>query len=281
MKIIDVAEPFVKNYEATIEYLNDYYSKYENDYEEYFKYHCLHVEEKKQKAIDLHPAKLQDILPMRDLFMENIPKITNAYESMFPITFTKDVHLLVGLYGSNAYTYRQYNPEVAFCLEKLPYHEKYIQLIIAHEFGHATHHLYNDIKQISWDKVDWINPHTWLLQEGIATYLSTKIVQADLDEYFAFEEDKKWILFAQENESRIANKFLEDVENGIEYGPFFMEWFSINGGNHFTYMRLGYYLGYRVVVNLVERLGIEEVLTLWGKHDFKEMMKKQLQLFAT
>lgn len=97
MKIIDVAEPFVKNYEASIEYLNEYYSKYENDYKEYFKYHCLHVEEKKQKAIDLHPAKLQDILPMRDLFMKNIPKIINTYESMFPITFTKDVHLLVGL----------------------------------------------------------------------------------------------------------------------------------------------------------------------------------------
>ncbi|WP_374017139.1 hypothetical protein ABU162_23570 [Paenibacillus thiaminolyticus] len=210
MKIIDVTEPFVKNYEASIAYLNDYYSKYEIDYKEYFKYHCLHVEEKKQKAIDLHPAKLQDILPMRDLFMENIPKITNAYESMF-----------------------------------------------------------------------LLNPHTWLLQEGIATYLSTKIVQADLDEYFAFEEDKKWIPFAQENESKIAHKFLEDLENGIEYGPFFKEWFSINGGNHFTYMRLGYYLGYRVVVNLVERLGIEEVLTLWEKHDFKEMMKKQLQLFAT
>ncbi|WII39841.1 hypothetical protein [Paenibacillus thiaminolyticus] len=74
---------------------------------------------------------------------------------------------------------------------------------------------------------------------------------------------------------------MEDVENAIEYGPFFKEWFSTNGGNHFTYTRLGYYLGYRVVVNLVERLGIEEVLTLWEKPDFKEMMKKQLQLFAT
>lgn len=277
IKIIDVVEPFVKNYEASIDYLNDYYSKYEENYEEYFKYHCLHVEEKKKKAINLHPTKLQEILPMRDLFLVNIPIITNTYESMFPIKFTKDVHLLVGIYGSNAYTYRQYNPEVAFCLEKLPYHEKHIQLIIAHEFGHVTHHLFSDTNQISWDKVDWTNPYTWLLQEGIAIYLSTQIVQANLDEYFAFGEDKEWMLFAQENESRIAQMILEDLEKEIESKPFFKEWFSINGGKHFEHMRLGYYLGYKVVVNLVERFGIEEVLTLWEKNECNEMMKKQLQ----
>lgn len=278
MKIIDVVEPFVKNYEASVEYLNAYYIKYEKDYEEYFKYHCLHAEEKKHKAIDLHPRKLQDLLPMRDLFLEYIPKITKTYESMFSIHFTKDVHLLVGLYGSNAFTYRQYNPEVSFCLETLTNHKKYIQLIIAHEFGHATHHIYNDIHRIAWNKVDWMNPYTWLLQEGIATYLTTKLVRADLDEYFTFKEDKDWALFAHENESRIARKFLEDIEKGVENSLFYKEWFSINGGKHFIYMRLGYYLGYRVVVKLVEQLGIEEVFMLWDKNDFIEIMKKQLQM---
>lgn len=277
VRIIDVAEPFVKNYEATKNYLDDYYTKYEKDYEEYFKYHCLNVEEKKRKAIKLHPTKLQDILPMRDLFLEYIPVIAETYESMFQINFTKDVRLLVGLYGSNAFTYRQYDPEIAFCLEKLPFNKTHIQLIIAHEFGHATHHLYNDTNQISWDKVNWNNPYTWLLQEGLATYLSTKIVEAELDEYFAFEEDKKWIQFASENESRIAEKYTEEMAEGIENAQIYKEWFSISGGHHFKQTRLAYYLGYRVVVNLVDLMGIEKVLLLWGETQFKEIMKEQLQ----
>ena len=48
-----------------------------------------------------------------------ISDITRDYEQMYDITFTKDVHLIIGLYGSNAFTYRQIIPEIAFCLEKL------------------------------------------------------------------------------------------------------------------------------------------------------------------
>ncbi|MCD5324559.1 MULTISPECIES: DUF2268 domain-containing putative Zn-dependent protease [Pontibacillus] len=276
MKIIDVVEPFVKDYKPTVFYLDEYYSTYQQDYEQYFMYHCLHKEQKKERAIRLHPKKLPELLPMRDVFLREIPRIAGEYESMFSIQFTKDVHLLVGLYGSNAFTYRQYNPEVAFCLEKLPYNEKSIRLIIAHEFGHATHFVYSNQNNLSWDLVDWNSPYTWLLQEGIATYLSTRIVEADLDEYFSFEADVEWISFAQEQEARIASLFQEDVEN-IDARSMMKEWFSINGGAHLGVTRLGYYLGYQIVTNLLKRYDIEEILMLWEKDSFTAIMKEELQ----
>ncbi|WP_155590928.1 hypothetical protein [Lysinibacillus cavernae] len=59
---------------------------------------------KKQAALEKHTLKLPDLLPIRDMFQASIPIITVQYEKMYDIHFTKDAHLLVGLYGSNAFT---------------------------------------------------------------------------------------------------------------------------------------------------------------------------------
>jgi len=276
MKIIDTVQPFVEGYIPTIEYLNEFYLQFKENYEEYFKYHCRNVEEKKHLALDKYPRKLADLLPMRDLFIRFIPKIAMMYEKMYGIQFTKDVHLLVGLFGSNAYVYRQYNPEIAFCLEKLPNHPTYIQIIIAHEFGHATHQLFCEKQKISWEKVDWQSPYVWLLQEGIATYLSTKIVDARLDEYFAYEEDLEWLQFASKNEAEIAERFLQDLDKTDEV-MIFHEWFSINGGENFGFARLAYYLAYQLVKHLFDHMSEDEVFMLWEHPEFENMMKQQLQ----
>lgn len=280
MKIIDTASLFVRDYEPTIAYLDNFYARHADEYAHYFERHCLNSEEKKKKAIHKHPEKLQDILPMRDLFFEEIPRITRAYEEMFPVTFTKDVHLFVGLYVSNAFTYRQCNPEVGFCLEKLPYNRKHIQLITAHEFGHATHHIYNDAHETDWEKVDWLSPLTWLLQEGIATYLSMQLVEADFDEYFAYEEDKEWIQFVLENEVQIAKRLFDDIKSGMDPGRLMKEWFSINGGSYFNYTRLAYYIGYKIVERLAEQYSMEEVFTLWVTDGFQEEMLDGLSELA-
>ncbi|TFD94416.1 DUF5700 domain-containing putative Zn-dependent protease [Jeotgalibacillus sp. R-1-5s-1] len=274
MRIIDTATDFVENYESTLDYLNRFYKKHEEEYAFYFERHCRNVVEKKHKALLLHPEKLDEILPMRDIFFEEIDSITKAYEAMLPVRFTQDVHLFVGLYGSNAFTYRQYNPEVGFCLEKLSGERTHIQVIVAHEFGHAAHHIYNDTFGTDWEKVDWMSPLTWLLQEGIATYLSKQVVQADFDEYFAYEKDQEWMDFAVGNESLIAERFLDDLQSGEDI---FKEWFSINGGAHFGFTRLAYYLGYKVVEKLAEKYSIEELLTLWVKETFKEEMLDELR----
>lgn len=275
MIIFDTVTEFVQHYQPTAKYLTDYYASNKKHYEEYFHYHCHHVEEKKQGAIEKHAVIFPDLLLIRDMLQQFIPTITAQYEKMYTIHFTSDVHLLVGLYCSNAFTYRQYNPDVAFCLEKMPKQERHLNIIIGHEFGHVTHCLYSDKYGIDWDKIDWVHPITWLLQEGIATYLSTKVVQARLDEYFAFEEDPQWLEFAEANQSTIAQQFFIDLTTH-DAAYLWKEWFSINGGQHFQVTRLAYYVGYCLVKQLVDELGEQRTFLLWDKENFHEMIMQTL-----
>lgn len=276
MRIIDTVGDFVSHYQPTSEYLEQYYHQFQADYDVYFAHHCLHIETKKRAALKKHSPKLPELLPMRDLFLEHIPKILQRYEEMFDVKYTKTVRLLVGLYGSTAFVYQQYHPDVAFCLEKLPYNETYIKLIIAHEFGHVMHYLYNDIYSQDWHLVNWTHPYTWLLQEGIATTLSTLLVEARLDEHFAFEEDREWLDFAQKNESLIAKQFLCDMKTINDSHTIYKEWFSINGGKNFKQTRLGYYLGYQIVNALLTQYDIKETFTIWKEDDFLSIMEQQL-----
>lgn len=135
MIIFDTVTEFVPHYRPTAKYLTDYYATNEKHYEEFFQYHCHHVEEKKQAAIEKHAVILPDLLQLKDMLQKLIPIITAQYKKIYTIHFTSDVHLLVSLYGSNAFAYRQYNPDVAFCLERMPKHERYLNIIIGHEFG--------------------------------------------------------------------------------------------------------------------------------------------------
>lgn len=139
-----------------------------------------------------------------------------------------------------------------------------------------VHCLYSDKHAIEWDKIDWLHPITWLLQEGIATYLSKKVVHAGLDEYFAFEEDPIWLEFAETNQSSIAQQFLTDLTTH-DATYVFKEWFSINGGQHVQVTRLAYYLGYHIVKQLIAEFGEHRILLLWDKENFHEMMMQPLQ----
>ncbi|RSK34937.1 hypothetical protein [Bhargavaea beijingensis] len=275
MKIHDTVTYFVSNYEPTEEYLDHYYNQFKNHYTEYFAYHCHNVAQKRKDAIKKHTNKIAELIEIKDRMHGAILEIKSQYENIYGVRFTKDVHLLVGLYGSNAYTYRQFSPEIAFCLEKVPASNTHLQILIAHEFGHATNNLFSIKQGIEWENVEWMNPLTWLIQEGIATYLSTQIIDGRLDEYFAFEEDPEWILFARNHSTIIQLQFVHDL-NHYSSQEIFKEWFSINGGGHFGVTRLGYYIGYMVVKKLIQELGEEQVLSLWARDDFFEIVKSQL-----
>ncbi|WP_285397317.1 hypothetical protein [Lysinibacillus sp. fls2-241-R2A-57] len=210
MFIHDTVTDFTNSYLPTIDYLKEYYEKHASHFEEYFLYHCHNVDEKMTTAIPKHQEKISALIEIKDKMPKLINDIARDYEEMYGITFTKDIHLIVGLFGSNAFTYRQIIPEIAFCLEKLSPQDRHLQIIIAHEFGHALHHLLSEKRGIDWGKVDWESPFTWLLQEGIATYFSTRLVSARKDEYFAFQEDVEWMTFATNNKQRIIEAFLTD-----------------------------------------------------------------------
>lgn len=276
MQIHNLASEFVENYEPTLSYLENFFAKHEASYHYYFSYHCKRKEEKMQLALERHPLKLADIRKMCEAMPLFIQEIVDQYEVLYPIHFTKDVHLLVGIYGSNAYTHRQFDPEITFCLEKLSAEEDHLKVIIAHEFGHATHHLLSIRENVDMYQIEWTSPYTWLLQEGCATYLSTKVVNTHEDVYFAFERDAEWLKFCQDNENMIVNHFIQEIQT-MPSDEIFKEWFSINGGERFGKTRLGYYIGYVVVSRLIELHGEFETITMWKHTNLKEIILEQLK----
>jgi hypothetical protein len=233
------------------------------------------VQDKLKVAVPKHLEKLPDLKMMSESMPRLIQEIAVRYEEKYHVKFKKDVHLLIGIYGSNAFTYRQIIPDIAFCLEKLSSNELHLECIIAHEFGHALHNMLSDQEGMDWARLDWNSPYTWLLQEGCAIHFSKQAVDAREDEYFAFEDDLEWLDFVQCHWRAIMRSFLEDM-NTLPSRDIFREWFSINGGTNYGYTRLAYYIGYKLVENLINEYGEIGAVTFWHKEDYKEILHKKL-----
>ncbi|MGE7022197.1 DUF5700 domain-containing putative Zn-dependent protease [Solibacillus cecembensis] len=279
MKINDYVTPFIQKYEATPDYYEAYFQQSPAAFDFYFQFHCKNKEEKLRYALQQHPNKLGDLNFVKDRIVTNLDEITTNYEKMFDITFTEAVHIFIGLGGSNAYTTHAMNPEVAFCVERMPTLESGIRTLIAHEFGHAVHHILTLQNGVEIGQIDWNSPYTWLIQEGMATYLSTQVVEVELDVYFAFKRDEAWLNYAHANIASIISSFQQDLEQ-LSTQEIFKEWFSINGGEHFGYTRLAYYIGYEVVRSVVEQIGFEDTLLLWLQPNFKEQIADFLNEWA-
>ncbi|MEK4424889.1 hypothetical protein [Solibacillus sp. FSL K6-1523] len=279
MKIIDYVTPFLEKYEATSDYYEAYFQKYPEAFDFYFRFHCKNKGEKLCIALQQHSNKLDELNFVKDRILTHLSAITTIYENMFDITFTEAVHIFVGLGGSNAYTTHSMNPEVAFCVERIPSLDSGIRTLIAHEFGHAVHHIVTLQNGVEIGQIDWSSPYTWLIQEGMATYLSTQVVEAKMDIYFVFERDKAWLDYAQTNKAKIIAAFQHDLEQ-LSTQEIFIEWFSINGGERFGYTRLAYYIGYEVVRIVVDHIGTDDTILLWLQPNFKERITSLLKELA-
>ena len=275
MKMNDLATPFLADYEATANYYEMYFQQHPDVFDFYFQFHCKNKEEKLNKALLQHPNKLLEMKDVTEKLARNIEEITTKYEKMFNVIITDEVHIFVGLGGSNAYTTYKEKPGVAFCIERITSEETGLRTLIAHEFGHVIHHSLTLRVGVKEGDIDWQSPSTWLIQEGIAIYLSTQVVEAEQDVYFAFQRDEEWLVFAEENKEGIIAKFQKDLVESSSH-EVYKEWFSINGGEHFGYTRLAYYIGYEMVRTLVKRIGIEQTILFWLQSNFKKQMNSLL-----
>lgn len=271
MKINNLATPFLANYEATLDYYETYFEQHPYVFQFYFQFHCKNKEEKLERALKHHPQILEQMSWVTEHIPDYTTEITKIFEEMFSITFTEDIQIFVGLDGSMAYTTHSMNPQVAFSVNRIEAEEIGLKVLIAHEFGHATHHLYSSEHGIGVRQIKWGNPYTCLMQEGLATYLSMQVVAAPADVYFAFGRDEDWLAFVQTNKKDIFEAFQKDLK---EQNPqvVFNEWFSINGGKHFGYKAIAYYIGYEIVEKLVEQQGIEQTILLWGQEGFEQII---------
>ena len=275
MKINDLVTPFLVDYEATIQYYETYFQKHPEVFQFYFQVHCKNKKEKLERALIQHPQKLEQMKWVKDQIPVYISEISRKFEEMFPITFTEDVQIFVGLGGSMAYTTHSMNPQVAFSVDRIESEETGLKVLIAHEFGHATHHIYSSKQSIDVQKIKWGSPYTWLMQEGLATYLSRQVIEAPKDVYYAFGRNEEWLSFVQANKKKIIEAFQQDLKEQTAQ-EIFKEWFSINGGRKFGHKAIAYYIGCEIVEKLVEQQGVKKAILLWGQEGFEQVIDKIL-----
>ncbi|MFJ8238390.1 MULTISPECIES: aminopeptidase [Bacillus cereus group] len=262
---------FLKLWEGTdveLTVLNQYFTSHPEIFEEYFKYHCPKTKERLSNAINLYPTKIEDIRIIAELLPNIIQEITNEYDNKFNFDVNMKFHLFVGAFGSNAFVEREIIGDIFLAAEKLSPDSNHLRVIVAHEIGHIYHNVMLQNDGMDWRKAEWTDAAVTLYREGIATYLSKKIVKG-LNEsvYYSYDNNgEHWLQCYIENEEHIKKRFLADYIEGWTFEKE-KEWFRLSGGQYFGYNRLGYFLGTAFVDYVVQTLGESEVFTFWNKHN--------------
>ncbi|MFJ7826719.1 hypothetical protein [Psychrobacillus sp. NPDC096623] len=277
MQIIDTVPYFFTNFEPTTQSLRKYYAEFPVIFKEYFNGHCKNTEERHLQSIEKYPHYFGVIKEVHENIQSIILEIAEAYKNKYDISFPVEINLIVGGFGSNAYTYRQIIPNITFALEKLSPNSDHLRVIVAHEFGHLAQNILSDNAGMDWSKALWTHPLIWLYREGIATHLSRQIADnIHPSVYFSYnDEGVEWLAFALANTTKIKQVFKEDYET-LTSGELFHEWFSINGGNRFGYSRLAYFLGDLFVQEYKEMHGEKATIIAWKELGFEEKIAQWL-----
>lgn len=277
MQIIDTVSYFFSNYEPTIQSLRKYYAKFPVIFKEYFNRHCKDTEERHLQSIEKYPQYFNSIKEVHENIQSIITEIAEVYKDKYNISFPVNINLIVGGFGSNAYTYQQIIPDITFALEKLSPNSDHLRVIVAHEFGHLVQNILLDNAGMDWSKSQWTHPLIWLYREGVATYLSRQIANNNHPSvYFSYnDEGVEWFTFAQANIIMLKQAFMEDFK-ALNSDELFREWFSINGGNRFGYSRLAYFLGDLFVQEYAEKYGALATVLAWKEQKIEEEIAQWL-----
>lgn len=269
MKIIDTVPFFLNNYVPSLSFLRSYYEEYPEIFKEYFTRHCKDTEERHNQSLEKYPNSFLDIKQVHENITPIIQEVVHEYEQLYDVSFPIQVNLIVGGYGSNAYTYHQIIPNITFALEKLSPDLNHLRVIVAHEFGHAAQNILTDRAGMDWTTAQWTHPFNWLYREGIATYLSERIVpHLKKSIYFSYDDEgEEWLYFAQRHVKEIKKAFIEDYRK-MSGNELFRNWFSISGVNVFGYSRFGYFLGELFVQEEKEKHGELETIIASVKPDY-------------
>ncbi|MFD2043284.1 hypothetical protein ACFSTA_02675 [Ornithinibacillus salinisoli] len=276
MRILDTFPSFPQK--PNVQRLREYYASYPDVFEVYFSYHCKNTDERLTKALERYRDDWDSIQKVHRQIAGLVEDVVGTYKAKYHLTFPIDVNLIVGAYGSNAYTHREIIPDITFAMERLTAESGPLKVIIAHEFGHATHNIISDQHRLNWKKMRWENPYIWLLREGAATHFSREIVpELKPSVYFSYHlEGDEWFEFAEKHKRSVIREFAMDIRNMKESGAFFKEWFSINGGSKFGYTRLAYYIADCMFQDFVKQRGEIETLLLWKNEAYFEMVEDWL-----
>ncbi|UNL83524.1 hypothetical protein [Priestia koreensis] len=277
MNIIDSVPDFLNGSFRSLSSLRAYFNKYPNLFTSYFAYHCQDTEERHIQSLQKYPAIMADIKRTHQEIIPIIHAVAIEYHVLYKLTFPINVNLIVGGFGSNAFAEREIIPNVTFALERLSPHPHHLKVIIAHEFGHVAQNMLSDAAGMKWDELNWLDPLIWLLQEGAAIHFSRKTVPA-LNEsiYFSFDDTgDDWLLFCKKHQQELKRQFAADY-NQLSSNALFHEWFSIRGGFHYGYQRIGYFLADLFFQNQIAKFGEDEAIIAWRHEEFYVKAKEWL-----
>ena len=275
MKIVNEIPGFLKRFDSgkqmTVKELIAYFDEHEAIYENYFPMHCPKTDERLQMAIDKYDGKIQDIRTISRTLPSIVEQMDAGFQQAFKLDLDCSYVLMVGSFGSNAFVTRDDRRKIFFAVEKLSPNPEHLQVITAHEIGHVSHFALATRQGLDWSTVDWMHGLTTLYTEGVATYLSKKMVPGLPESiYFTYDDlGDPWVKCYEEHKSDVKRRFFEDAAGEWDLGKE-KEWFRLRGGSYFGYERLGYLLGTEYVEQLVGKLGEEQALTFWHGNDVKK-----------
>ncbi len=224
------------------------YERYKMDWREYLKL--------------LTKRSTDELKLAYETLLKVLPEVERKIRARFDI---KDYNIViyVGLEnGAGWVTEFMGKPSILFGLEAIAELKWYDRLegLIAHEFGHLVHWLLRgeDIEKLEDEGM------MWLYTEGFAQRIEDIVAGRPWE-----VESEGWFEWCEENEKLLKEEFLRRVKKGEALNPFFGSWYQLFGKQF-----LGYYLGYRFILSLEERLQLKEIAKLE-----KERIKEEILRF--
>ena len=122
--------------------------------------------------------------------------------------------------------------------------------LVAHELGHAVHHLWRVPAGLSEEAGPW-----WqLYSEGFAQRCEQVILGEDNWHETANSEDDDWLNWCQAHKAWLAAEFLSRVCSGGDLRPFFGSWYELEG-----HSQCGYFLGEEAIKVLEAKTSMREI----------------------
>ncbi len=240
---------YIQEYPELFEKIKWDYERYKMNWREYLKL----LSKRNTEELGLAYEALLKALP------EAEAKIGKLF-SIKPGSY--NVVIYVGLEnGAGWVTEFMGKPSILFGLEaiaELKWYEK-LEGLIAHEFGHLIHWILRgeDVEKLEDEGM------MWLYTEGFAQ----RIEDLTSSRPWHFEEEG-WFKWCEENEALLKEEFLRRIREKEPLNPFFGSWYQLFGRQF-----LGYYLGYKFILSLEERLQLEEIAKMDKRRVKREIME--------
>ncbi|AIF69481.1 hypothetical protein PAP_05380 [Palaeococcus pacificus DY20341] len=247
--------------ESWLAYINEYPELFEKIKQDYGRY----GEDWHKYLVIPRKRALDELKLAHDRLSEVIPKVEEKINGLFPFLDEYHIVIYVGLgNGAGWVTEFKGKPAILFGLENIAELNWFDMVggLAAHEFGHLVHWLLRgeNIENIEEEQV------FWLYTEGFAQRIEDWVIGRPWH-----LEEEGWFEWCEGNEALIKAEFLKYLQEKKPLNRFFGSWFEIFGKKF-----LGYYLGYKFIIQLERERTLEGI----AKMDKEEIRAKILEFLS-